>query len=264
MLFAAAATALGGPYVASETGLWEQGSSWLESVNQPSEPAPELNSETDSATDMFGFHKAEQEPPAREADATGYFAGTETANGEVAEDASAVSTDTLRRLSAYRGRNEIPFLNVFRFDINPEWVQNRWPRVTTSTPDAHLFGMRTPIVTGTRLRDVAGSVTWYFDDTRTVQRLRFEGTVGEVNDVVAMVTQSFEMDQEPAVGRLVFTKRWNGTPRSVVVIEQPPVIDAAEPRTRYLVRMEINRPSNRYELSPEYEAIYQAANSKPR
>lgn len=258
LLFGAAAAAIGGPYVASETGLWETGSQWVESLSEPGEPAAELSPDAGAIGDVF----ASEETPTRQGDAAGYFAGSSNDEMAPANNADAVTTDTLKRIEGFEGRNEIPFLNVFRFDIDPEWVQNRWPRVTTSTPDSHLYGMRTPIVTGTRLRDVAGSITWYFDHTRKVQRLRFEGTTGDVTDVIAMCTQSFDLDQEPATGRYVFTKRWNGSPRSVVVIEQPPVIDVSQPRTRYIVRMEINLPAARYELSPEYQAIYAASNSQ--
>lgn len=266
IMFAMAASAVAGPYVASETGVWETGSNWLASDSAPTAGEESTDYLADATDDVVadGAQPADVAPLAEEhlqGDAAGYFAD-HTVGADDPEQASR--TETLKEVSSFRGKNEIPFLDIFRFDINPEWVQDRWPRIATSTPEANLFGMRTPVVTGTRLQDLAGSITWYFDDRRQVQRLRFEGTCGDASDVVAMTTQSFGMEQESAVGKLVFTKRWHNVPRCVVVVEQPPVIDISQVRQRYIVRMEINRPDTRYDLSDEYKALYASTNAKPQ
>ena len=46
----------------------------------------------------------------------------------------------------------------------------RWPRVTT-VPQFALAGLRVPLVTGTQIDDLAGSLTYYFDRTDQVQRI---------------------------------------------------------------------------------------------
>ena len=65
---------------------------------------------------------------------------------------------------------------VLRFDVTVEWVMQRWPRVTTGLPQLQLQGYRVPLVTGTSLSDVAGSLTYYFNARQQVQRITLRGT----------------------------------------------------------------------------------------
>ena len=59
---------------------------------------------------------------------------------------------------------------VMRFDISPSWVIERFTRVSTVLADVRLKALRVPIVTGTRVDDLAGTLTYYFDGSGKVQR----------------------------------------------------------------------------------------------
>ncbi|MBC7855586.1 MAG: hypothetical protein IAF94_19320, partial [Pirellulaceae bacterium] len=44
---------------------------------------------------------------------------------------------------------------AFRFDVSPQWINARWPRVTTVLAETDLQGLRVPLVTGPRPDDLA-------------------------------------------------------------------------------------------------------------
>jgi len=49
--------------------------------------------------------------------------------------------------------------DVIRFDVSPGWVTSRWPRVTTTLAESGMEGLRVPLVTGTKVDDLAGGLT---------------------------------------------------------------------------------------------------------
>src|SRR5688572_7339792 len=52
---------------------------------------------------------------------------------------------------------------VLRFDITKEWVYQNWSRKSTGPTDVGLFAVRVPVVTGTHLAAIAGSLTYFFN-----------------------------------------------------------------------------------------------------
>ena len=62
-----------------------------------------------------------------------------------------------------------PIAEALRFDLTPQYVAQRWTRVSTSLRDRGLKGMRVPLVTGTDPTDLFGSVTYFFDGSNRVQ-----------------------------------------------------------------------------------------------
>lgn len=104
---------------------------------------------------------------------------------------------------------------VMRFDITPDWVLQRFSRVTTVLADTRLEGMRVPIVTGTRPDDIAGTLSYYFDGNGRLQRVTLHGFTGDPERLVSVMKTHYEMDREPSLEAGVFTKRWNGDPRAL-------------------------------------------------
>ena len=139
---------------------------------------------------------------------------------------------------------------VIRFDIPPSWVTSRWPRVTTTLAETGLEGLRVPLVTGTRVDDLAGSLTYYFDPQHRVQRLTFEGFTGDQRRLVALVTQYYGLQPEPTLHAGMYVARWNAQPTSVLRITRSPVMTAASPHSQLKVLLELNRPGVAYGLSP--------------
>jgi hypothetical protein len=139
---------------------------------------------------------------------------------------------------------------VIRFDVSPEWVYNRWARVTTNLSEIQYEGLRVPLVTGTKVGDVAGSLTYYFDGKQQVQRITLEGVTGDSTKLIQLVTQGYEFEREDALGGSVFTTRWNGEPTGALVVKRAPIIRAQARDSQLQVILEINRPTRKYSLSP--------------
>ncbi len=144
---------------------------------------------------------------------------------------------------------------VLRFDISPAWVTSRWPRVTTTLSEQGMEGLRVPLVTGTRPCDLAGALTYYFDAHQRVQRLTFEGYTGDASQLVAVITQHYGLRQEPTLHAGMYVARWNGRPTSVVRISWAPIVTHDSPRSQLQILAELNRPSERYGLSPQISQL---------
>ena len=133
---------------------------------------------------------------------------------------------------------------VLRFDVSPQWVMQRWPRVSASasTTEPTLQGYRVPVVTGTRPDDIAGSLTYYFTTNQHVRRLAFQGTTGDPRRLVELVTTKYELRPQPPAqpGELLYQVRWNNEPRSEMLIKPDRVFRADAPYGRYEVTLEIN------------------------
>jgi hypothetical protein len=62
-------------------------------------------------------------------------------------------------------REETPLVDMkdsLRFNVTPDWVIMRWPRVTSGLPHENLHGMRVTLITGVMPDDLAGALTYYF------------------------------------------------------------------------------------------------------
>jgi len=153
---------------------------------------------------------------------------------------------------------------IFRFDVRPKWVTDRWPRVTTTLAESGLEGLRVPVVTGTRIDDLAGSLTYYFDRNHRVQRLSFEGYTGDDRRLVELVTRYYGLRAEPTLDASMLVARWNGVPTSVMQVVRAPVIDADSPHCRLHVLLELNRPSAYYGLSPRFMRLLDVARHSQR
>lgn len=143
------------------------------------------------------------------------------------------------------------FSHFINFNATPRWIMETWPRVSTTLSDLHYEGMRVPLVSGSGIDDIAGSLTYYFDQDKQLQRITFHGTTGDERRLVSMLTQYYKFEAEPSVAGSLYMVKWNGDPVSVLRVEPAPVINQNLPHTRLKIDLEINRPSRYYSLSPE-------------
>jgi len=163
-------------------------------------------------------------------------AGGETAGGAHGSLAkNRTSTATL----ASAALCDIP--EAFRFDVSPQWVTTRWPRVTTALAETDLQGLRVPLVTGNRLDDLAGSLTYYFDKGHEVQRIVFQGTTGDEQRLVAFLTQTYGLKAVPTLGAGLYMTESRSKPHSTLRVAWPPVISTDNPTSRCEVVLELNR-----------------------
>ncbi len=144
---------------------------------------------------------------------------------------------------------------VLRFDVTPRWVTDHWERISTIRAERDLVGMRVPLVTGTKVDDFAGSLTYYFDPNQRLHRLTLHGQTGDDRLLVEHASQKFGLRPEPHLGAGMYLLRWNGKPMNVMRVSHAPVIRADEPHTKFIVEMEINNVSGGYGVSPEFAEL---------
>jgi hypothetical protein len=134
---------------------------------------------------------------------------------------------------------------VFQFQATPEWIMQRWPRVSTGLAQLQLQGYRVPLVTGTAETDLAGSLTYYFNAQQQLQQIDFHGSTGDARKLVGLLTGRYHLvrrltnDPGLAVYEAVNS---NGQRTSSLWIHAAPVIRASQPRQRFDVQLALQRP----------------------
>lgn len=146
---------------------------------------------------------------------------------------------------------------ALRFNVTPAWVLQRWPRVSTVRAADDLSGLRVPLVTGTRVDDLSGSLTYYFNRDQQVQRLSFHGYTGDATRLIQLASQHLNLQPEPSAGGMMYVQRWNGQPTSVLRVSHSPLVQAHNPHSRLIVQLEVNRPGAYFQLSPEFQQLLQ-------
>ena len=130
---------------------------------------------------------------------------------------------------------------AFRFDVSPQWITSRWPRVTTVLAETDLQGLRVPLVTGSRPDDLAGSLTYYYDKQHQVQRIAFQGSTGDERRLVAFLTQYYGLKPVPTLGAGLYMTKLHGKPLSTLHLTWPPVVARDKPTNRCEIVLELNR-----------------------
>ena len=164
------------------------------------------------------------------------------------------------------GFTAIDLGEVLRFDISPEWVNTRWSRKTTSLAELQFHGVRVPLVTGTGIDDLAGSLTYYFNHDRQPERIVFQGRTGDARKVIALVTQRFGLLPQRAFhpGEQLFQLLWNGQPMSELSVRPAGVVWASAPHANYEVSLDLQRPgAARYLPSRNAAAAWNTTGSQP-
>ena len=139
----------------------------------------------------------------------------------------------------------LPLDTFLRFDVTPEWVTHHFDRVTV-LPTMGGEGMRVALISGTRRQDLAGSLTYYFDREKVVQRIAMEVETGDAKPVTEFVTKHFKLEE---VAQGVYANQFNRVVISGMVVERPSVIQRNQPHTGQVVCLELNRPGNYKQVS---------------
>ncbi len=153
---------------------------------------------------------------------------------------------------------------VMRFDITPDWVTNRFARVSTVLGELNLKALRVPVVTGIKADDIAGTLTYYFDGSGRLQRLTIHGFTGDPARLIKTMTEQYGLQSEPSLEAGVFTKRWNAMPVHFLRLTHAPVVYADAVHQKYTVFLELNQPNLAYGISPEAKKIVAADRSTGR
>ncbi|MCO8121381.1 hypothetical protein NHH03_06500 [Stieleria sp. TO1_6] len=246
--FVAAATV--GPYVATET---DTGRSAVSQVRVMLTDATSTTAEPDGnalgAANDYATHSHYQVETLREVSDSRYRYDEDLARKLGAIPADPASSPSL---SGFRVQD---LRAVMRFDINPAWVIANFSRVSTVLADMSLKGLRVPIVTGTRADDLAGTLTYYFDNADKLQRLTIHGFTGDAQRFERAMTTHYGLEREASLEAGAYTKRWNGRPTHFMRLTHAPVVYSDAVHHKYTVFLELNQPNLAYGISAEAQKI---------
>ena len=167
--------------------------------------------------------------------------------GKSSQDKADPPADWTRLTSGGPGATLPPTLGatieeIFRFDVRPQWVTSRWSRVSTVLGDAKQLGMRVAVVSGTRPDDVAGSLTYYFDEHHELQRITFTGMTGDSRRLLAAVVTPNGLKSQPTTDAAYYV---SGDPKkpssSHVTVRHLPIVRADDQRSRQEVTVDLKR-----------------------
>jgi hypothetical protein len=149
-----------------------------------------------------------------------------------------------------KGNAEIyPLADVLRSDITTEWVYSHWNRKSAGLADPGMFGIRVPLITGTSLGDLAGSLSYYFNSQSRLQRISLRGRTGDPTQIINLVVQRFGFRPQPPKipGEQLYQVIHHEKVKSELRIRPEPVLLASSPHKSYSVVLELENPaSNRY------------------
>lgn len=133
--------------------------------------------------------------------------------------------------------------DVITFNATPQWIMMRWPRVTVGLAELDMQGYRVPLVSGTGVDDLAGSLTYYFDNDHRVKLIHFRGTTGDPRKIVGLVMQQYNLLPQPTgdPALQLYQVKWNGKPVSELRVQSASVLRADEPYSRFAVELALKR-----------------------
>jgi hypothetical protein len=152
----------------------------------------------------------------------------------------------------------VSLTEILRFDVTPEWVVARWPRVATVVGELEWSGMRVPLITGEGAQDIVGSLTYYFDGRQQLKRILLEGYCGDERALVTLAMQSFNLQPEASLHGGLYAARWSRQPVSVLAVQYAPMVNAESSHRRHVI-LELNRPEGQWRLSLQMQALLEAA-----
>jgi hypothetical protein len=141
--------------------------------------------------------------------------------------------------------------HVFRFDLNKEWVYRHWARKSTGVSYADLFGVRVPLVTGTAVGDIAGSLTYYFDPQGKVQHISFIGRTGDTSRLLNFLVTNYQFKRATSpAGQQLFQVTGSGGVLSELRTRPESVLWATSPHSSFTIELELSRPGSKRILAP--------------
>jgi len=153
------------------------------------------------------------------------------------------------------------FEEVFRFDVNPTWIKQRWKRVSTSPGEPGLHGLRVALITGTNSWDLHGSLTYYLDASQRVQRITFRGWAGDATKLVSLLTQRYQFRPQQTHWAGFYIAQNKRTPTGGLLMQHPTVIQTDNPVQQVAIVLEINNPAGKSVLSPDFHSLIEGSMS---
>lgn len=159
-----------------------------------------------------------------------------------------------------------PVEQVLRFDVTKDWVYRNWARVSTGPTDVGLFSVRVPLVSGTTVSSLAGSLTYYFNSHGQVEHISFRGRTGDSARLVNFLVRTYEFQPASApVGEQLYQVTRRSRVQSELRLREESVVTKALPHSSIAVELELARPGSKRFLPPHgpYLQIPQVASPPP-
>jgi uncharacterized protein DUF6690 len=161
--------------------------------------------------------------------------------------------------SPLEGVQTMQLAEVVRMDVTKEWVYTRWARKSTAMADLQHYSVRVPLVTGTQLKDLAGSLTYLFGADGRCDRISFRGRTGDTTELVMLVTQKYHLLRQPTLipGEQLYQLRRKEDVISQLRTRPAPVLWSSSPHNSYSVELELQRSDAMSPLPAEVLEIAQ-------
>jgi hypothetical protein len=140
---------------------------------------------------------------------------------------------------------------VFRFDLTKEWVYRNWARKFTGPTDVGLFSVRVPLVTGTHVSSLAGSLTYYFNAYGQIEHISFRGRTGDTTELVSLLVRTYEFQRvDGPINEQIYQVKRGGRVQSEFRSRPEPVLWSTSPHGSFAVELELARPGSKRVLPP--------------
>jgi hypothetical protein len=160
---------------------------------------------------------------------------------EAPRTAPTTAVSAVASASGIGGASPVPIEQAFRFDLSPQWVASHWPRVSTVLGETQQLGMRVALVSGTGSDDVAGSLTYYFDQHHQLERLTFTGLTADPRRLLATVVTPNGLKSQPTTNAARYIAGDPARPTSEVTVRFLPVMVANSQRSQAEVTIDLRR-----------------------
>ena len=167
----------------------------------------------------------------------------ETTDGQSSLSPLAVQLEEATRRFHADGGQISSFNRIFQCGAPRSWVQRTYDDASR-TMDQQREGLRVTLVTGDRLEDLAGSLTYWFDRQGRVERIRFQGVTGNPAKLVSFANRSHKMVARGCERDAIFVRDGKNGPLHLLHISRLPFVNVQTQFGRYEVTLELNRPGS--------------------
>lgn len=165
-------------------------------------------------------------------------------------------------LPRVNGPPGVPIENLISFQVTPDWISKNWSRVTTRLAELDLQGWRVPVAVEDRSNFI-GSITYYFDQQRNVQRIQLHGYTTDASSFIELSTSRYEMRRVPHTLSELYAASVQGQTIGGLRVDYKPILKS-EMQKRCEVLMELNRQQTKYGMSYEFEQILKRTGEENR
>ncbi len=153
---------------------------------------------------------------------------------------------------------------IINFETTPRDITNRWARISFHVKQNGLHSYRVPVVTGEERDDLAGSLTYLFNEDEELQRIEFLGYTGDASTLINVMKKKFRMTKRPSTLEALYVKSLNRLPVSALRITRPKVVNASTTTHLLEIRFELNKVRLGAILSDSFRQLLAADKSGSR